>query len=59
MLDVKRYCDSCGKEIDGMSDYPETEITINHYFKEADLCKSCFDSLCEKVSNFCEKGRKA
>ena len=46
-------CDHCGKKLDEMKDYYESEIKINHETYKPDLCSECFCKLCVAVSDFC------
>ena len=55
MTVTKDYCDHCGKELDYMKDYGETEIIALHLFK-ADLCAECIEELDRIVFAFCKKG---
>lgn len=48
-------CDHCGKELDQMHDYPETECTIGDYI-QFDLCKDCHQELEELIKKFVGKG---
>ena len=52
---IKDYCDHCGKELDYMKDYGETEIVAKTAFS-ADLCVECIEELENIVRKFC--GRK-
>lgn len=55
MTEIKTYCDKCGVETTSMSDYADTYIEINHYYKRVDLCASCFEKLTDIVENFFHK----
>ena len=52
---VKDYCDHCGKELNCMKDYADTEITVLTFFT-TDLCAECMAGLDEIVLKFCTKG---
>jgi hypothetical protein len=52
---TKDYCDHCGKELNCMNDYGDTEIVVLTSFN-ADLCAECIASLDEIVLKFCKKG---
>jgi hypothetical protein len=55
MRETKVYCDHCGKVLDGMVDYNDTEIDVKSWFK-CDLCAKCIEELDEIVLRFCKKG---
>lgn len=55
MRETKVYCDHCGKELNEMFDYCDTEIEAKSWFK-SDLCKGCMDELEQIVLAFCKKG---
>jgi hypothetical protein len=55
MTEIKTYCDKCGAETTSMSDYEDTDIEINHYYKRVDLCALCFEKLTDMVENFFSK----
>ena len=50
-------CDHCGKELDEVRDYVDTEVEMLNWFK-ADLCKNCAETLASYVFNFCGKKEK-
>ena len=52
---TKDYCDHCGKELDCMNDYGDTEIVVLTSFY-ADLCAECIDELDKIVLAYCKKG---
>lgn len=55
MREMKIYCDHCGKTINELHDYLDTEICF--YGNEtADLCKSCICELDDVIKKFCNKG---
>lgn len=55
MREIKMYCDHCGKVLNEMLDYPDTEIEAKGWFK-CDLCKNCMEELEQIVKGFCKKG---
>jgi hypothetical protein len=55
MTEVKIYCDHCGKVLDEMHDYCDTEIECYSYMK-ADLCKKCLLELDSIIQKFLKKG---
>lgn len=45
-------CDHCGKKLDDMKDYPDTEFdTINDWFR-ADLCSECYTEISNIIKQF-------
>lgn len=55
MVKTTRYCDHCGKEIDTMKDYWDTEIIVCYSWCDVDLCEDCYNKLKEIVKQFCNK----
>jgi hypothetical protein len=55
MKETKIYCDHCGKVLDEMCDYTDTEIEVRYFFK-CDLCAECIDKLDKIVLAYCKKG---
>lgn len=55
MVKTTRYCDHCGKEIDTMKDYLDTEIIVCYSWCDVDLCGDCYDKLKHIVKQFCNK----
>lgn len=55
MRETKIYCDHCGKVLDEMKDYTDTEIEVKSWFK-CDLCSDCINELNNIVLSFCKKG---
>lgn len=55
MTEIKTYCDHCGKELDDMKDYPNTEIDIIKFFN-VDLCVDCMNELQKTVEQFIKLG---
>ena len=54
MKSNKIYCDHCGKELDTMHDFDDTQIDMAHKWTTADLCAECLNELYEVVCTFCE-----
>ena len=54
MTIVKTYCDHCGKELDDMKDYPDTDIGLLEYQK-ADFCQKCLEELETIIYDFVNK----
>lgn len=54
MRETKIFCDHCGKVLDEMKDYTDTEIDVIAWFK-TDLCTSCADEISDIVLKFCGK----
>ncbi len=52
MQQTKIYCDHCGKELDVMSDYDNSEIEIPTKIFSADLCKNCTNELENVIGGF-------
>ena len=49
----KRVCDHCGKELDTMTEYYDTDIELpTRVFCNVDLCKKCCEDLYNIVSEF-------
>lgn len=51
MTIIKTYCDHCGKELDDMKDYPDTEIGLLD-FQRADFCQKCLNELDAIIRDF-------
>ena len=49
-------CDHCGKELDEMHDYVDTEIDAVCWFSGVDLCKECAKELEKIVTSFLNRG---
>lgn len=58
MTVMKMYCDHCGKELDGMTDYASIDVEIAHTELETDLCNACYEQLIKVVKDFCRAGRE-
>lgn len=50
-----RICDHCGKKLDEIIDYTESEIRIAYTDIEADLCLVCVEKLVKLVKEFVER----
>ena len=48
-------CDHCGKELDTMNDYSETELGGIGSWEKADLCKKCYEEIRKTILDFCGK----
>lgn len=57
MTETKTYCDHCGKELNNMKDYPDTEIMLLKYI-QTDLCKDCINELQELIERFVKEHEK-
>lgn len=56
----KRVCDHCGKELDTMTEYYDTDIELpTRVFYNVDLCKKCCDDLYNIVSQFVNAQRES
>lgn len=55
MRETKIYCDHCGKVLDQMHDYVDTEIEVKSFFR-CDLCADCIEELDRAVVKFIKKG---
>ena len=55
MTQIKIYCDHCGKELDEMHDYPDTELNTIDKFLKCDLCKDCYEELSKNIHKFINK----
>ncbi len=54
MTVTKKYCDHCGKEVNGMHDYCDTEVGITDFI-DTDLCIECVTELQDLVRKFVSK----
>ena len=52
MTKAELFCDHCGKKLDEMSDYPETNIECAHKWDTTDLCANCLDLLWKNIESF-------
>lgn len=48
-------CDHCGKILDEMKDYTNTDIDICYNTVSCDLCNDCIDELAKVVKAFVKK----
>lgn len=56
MLNKHYTCDHCGKVLDEMHDYPESNIDICYNYVLCDLCAECVEELTRLVSGYVKKG---
>ena len=49
----KWYCDHCGKELDNIKDYIDTDINTAYDHTTQDLCQDCVKKLWEIIGEFC------
>lgn len=55
MKELVVTCDHCGKKLNNMNDYADTEFdTIDNWFT-ADLCSECYKEISKIIKEFCEK----
>lgn len=55
MKELVTTCDHCGKKLDEMKDYVDTEFnTIDEWFK-VDLCSECYAEISKIIERFCGK----
>lgn len=54
MRETKVYCDHCGKELNEMKDYCDTEVGILDFI-DTDLCINCINELQNLVKKFVKK----
>jgi hypothetical protein len=48
-------CDHCGKKLDEIKDYEDTQFnTIDEWFT-ADLCAECYTEISRITKEFCKK----
>lgn len=55
MIEIKAYCDHCGKVLDEMSDYTDVKVVAAHKYRSVDLCTKCLDQLFDTINAFCEQ----
>ena len=56
MREMVITCDHCGKKLDTMIDYADTEFdSIDEWFK-ADLCSECYKEISCIIKQFCKRG---
>lgn len=57
MKEMVYTCDHCGKKINEMNDYIDTEFdTIDDWFK-ADLCSECYKEISQTIKQFCGRNQ--
>lgn len=55
MKEMVYTCDHCGKKINEMNDYIDTEFdTIDDWLK-ADLCAECYKEISQMIKQFCNR----
>jgi hypothetical protein len=53
MKELVTTCDHCGKKLNEMKDYVDTEFNaIDEWFK-ADLCSECYKEISRTIKEFC------
>lgn len=52
------YCDHCGKILDEMHDWVDTEIYVDSFNCKADLCKECLTVLWARTKHFLSNGKQ-
>lgn len=52
-----RICDYCGKKLNEMTDYTESEICIAYTDIEADLSIVCLEKLVKLVKEFIDRSK--
>lgn len=57
MTETKTYCDHCGKELNNMKDYCDTEIMLLNYVN-TDLCVKCINELQGLIEHFVKEREK-
>lgn len=56
MQEMVYTCDHCGKKLNTMTDYVDTEFdSIDEWFK-ADLCSECYKEISYIIKQFCKRG---
>ena len=55
MVKTITYCDHCGKELDIMKDFYDTEVIVCASWCNVDLCEECYEKLKHMVKQFCNK----
>lgn len=46
-------CDHCGKKLDDMKDYINTEFDTIDQYLEMDLCRECYAEISDMITQFC------
>lgn len=52
MRKTEMFCDHCGKMLNEMNDYPDSNIECAHKWNTVDLCATCLDLLWENIESF-------
>jgi len=50
-------CDHCGKELNTMHDFTETNLDDFDFYAKVDLCKKCYGEISKTVYEFCNCGK--
>jgi len=58
MMVYYHKCDHCGKELNEMHDYVDSEIDMDMCRVEADLCEECAEKLKNMITYFLNKKDK-
>ena len=57
MKELVVTCDHCGKKLDEMKDYADTEFdSIDEWFK-VDLCAECYTEISRIIKEFCKRDK--
>ena len=51
-------CDHCGKELNAMHDFTETNLDDFDFYAEVDLCEKCYGEISKIVHGFCNIGKE-
>lgn len=46
-------CDHCGKELNQMHDFTETNLDDFDFYATVDLCEKCYGEISKTVYEFC------
>ena len=55
MREMVITCDHCGKKLDTMIDYADTEFDTFNGYLETDLCSGCYKEISCIIEQFCKK----
>ena len=55
MKELVTTCDHCGKKLDEMKDYADTEFDVIDEWLKADLCSECYKEISQLIKQFCNK----
>lgn len=55
MKELMITCDHCGKELDDMHDYIDTEFDTKDNWICTDLCSECYAEISKTIREFCGK----